>query len=296
MLRRTLQSGYRIIPHIERGIEELADVQKYNRWQIAGHSNYAAPERRSEQMVRKLNTREARRRGVFPERSLARRLSNTYAVDGKVSEPYYKVSPITITIVGFDGHPFNFKMWPVPNRTINNLIDGSGMNYGFPMMWSRCLNPDCGDHTHGEGCLINVDVDTLNKLPAPGRFEWQQLSLMRRLSRADVSFNSRFSCQLRLTEHLDGGVFALKQFHSKHLRAMATEWEEIDNYAVFALARQKKIEPWAPPIEEPLVRDFPISLDMLWSDDYEEMLQQKYPWYQRKDGFHTRPEMWSTYV
>ena len=129
--------------------------------------------------------------------------------------------------------------------------------YGWE--WWVHANSDCGDHT----CLVNVDVDTIHKLPAPTRYEYQQLALLRRLSRADVTFNSRFSCQLRLTEHLDGGVFALKQFHSRHLRAMAAEWEDIDNYAIFAQARQGKFEPWYPPIEAPLERDFPISFDML---------------------------------
>eukprot|EP00759_Apiculatamorpha_spiralis_P017948 PhF_6_TR24016/c0_g1_i1/m.33624 len=296
MLRKSLRSYYRIIPHIDRDIEELADVQQYSRWKIGSTTSYAEPERRAEQMVRKLNAREVRRRGIFPERSIARRISNTYAVDGKVCEPYYKVKMITFTVVSFDGHPFVFRMWPIPNRTINNLIDGCGMCYGYPQLWSRCLNQDCSDYNHGEGCLVNLDVDTLNKLPAPNRREYMHMTFLRRMNRGDITFNTRFSCQLRITEQMDGAVIALKQYHSRHLRAMATDWEDIDNSSLFALARQARIEPWAPPVEKPMERDFPVSLDLLWAEDYEEILQQKYPWYQRKDGFSTRPELWASYV
>eukprot|EP00760_Papus_ankaliazontas_P006923 PhM_4_TR13228/c0_g1_i1/m.25743 len=296
MLRRTLNVSYRIIPHINREIEELAHVQKYQRWSVACNDGNIRPERKVDQMVKKLNAREVRRRGIFPERSIARRMSNTYAKDGIVSEPYKKVKWITVTVVGFDGHPFKFRLWPHHNRSLNQLIDGSGMNFGHPSLWSRCLNPDCCDRLHGDGCLVNVDIDTLNRLPAPGRYEYYTLTNLQRLARGDITYNTRFSCQIKLVPELDGAVFALKQYHSAHLRGLASDWSDIDNYAVVALARQQKIMSWTPPLEKPLDAPTPVGWDLLWAEDYEEVLQQKYPWYQRKDGMHTRPKLWSAYV
>jgi len=292
----TAARPYRIIPHIDNEIEDLAEVQKSGRWFIAHRPSYCEPMKQSEVMTEKLNNRERRRNGTWPEKSIARRLSQYWAKDGKIQQPNHKTKWMTITVIGFDGHPYHFRVYPLQEMTLNALIDQSGMNHGWSTMWGRCFNVDCSDATHGDGCLVNVDLETLDRLAPPGRWEYFMLTHYRTMNRADVKFNVRFSCQIRLTEELDGGVFAMKQYYSRALREAAADWGEDDNWATIAAFRSKKVEPWAPMIEEPTKRDFPITPALLWAKDYEEVLKHKYPSYKRKDGFHTRPDYWSSYV
>lgn len=311
MLRRVLQpsaaktgaivhaaAGYRIMPHIHRDVEELAEAQSSFRWSVSARNatNLQGPPRQSETMCDRLNFREARRQGKMPEKSIIRRISEFYAVDGRVQEPHYKTKWMNITIIGFDGHPYHFRLVPMPDVTLNALIDGSGMASGWMNCFQRCQNPDCQDFLHGEGCMVNVDIDTLDKLTVPSRFEYFQLANWRMINRGDIRYNTRFSCQIKLVEELDGAVFALKQFFSKSLRETAMDWGEDDNYSVAALHKSRKVEPWAPMVEEPTRRDFPITYDLLWVKDHEEVLKYKYPNYKRRDGFHTRPDVWAWWV
>jgi hypothetical protein len=289
---------YRLLPHLDNEIEELAETQKAGRWFMGRKMNYALPPKQGEIMCEKMNMRERRRNGTLPEKSIARGMTQFWAKDGKLQrpDPNYEVKWITITIIGFDGHPYKFRTTPMPEVTLNTLIDGSGMCHGWGNMWSQCRNTDCGDFLHGDGCIVNVDIDTLDKLPVPGRWEYSSLVHYRTMNRADIKYNTRFSCQLKLTEELDGGLFALKQFYSRSLREAASDWGEDDNYATLACHKCRKIEPWAPMLEEPTLRDFNIQPEMLWSMDYETVLKHKYPYYKRKDGFHTKPEYWAAYV
>mmetsp|Transcript_71761 Transcript_71761/g.83425 ORF Transcript_71761/g.83425 Transcript_71761/m.83425 type:complete len:312 (+) Transcript_71761:40-975(+) len=288
--------SYRLIPHIDLEIEELAETQKLGRWQISHKNTLQQPLRKAEIMVDKLNFREKRRTGILPEKSIARKLSQVYAKDGKVQDSHYQVKLINITIVGFDGHPFHFRVPPMPDTTLNNLIDGSGMCHGHSNQWGKCNNPSCEDFNHGDGCLVNVDIETLDRLPPPNRFEYTSLAQWRMTDRADITYNTRFSCQIPIVPELDGGLFAMKQYWSRSLRESATHWFEHDNYATGAVMRSKKIEPWAPIIEEPTKRDYPITFDMLWANSYQEIMSHKDADYRRKDGFHTTPKMWAAYV
>lgn len=234
---------YRILPHLDNEIEELAETQKRGRWQLAYRPNYNEPPKQSELMCDRLNLRESRRNGTLPEKSIARRLSNIFAQEGRLMRPIEKTKMMTITVIGFDGHPYHLRTTPMPDSTLNHLIDGSGMNYGWPTMWGRCRNEDCGDLNHGDGCLLHVDLDTLDKLPVPGRHEYFALSHFRNLNRPDVTFAHRFSCQLKLTPDLDGSVFALKQFFSRALREQVMDWGEDDYFSTVSQFRQRKIEP-----------------------------------------------------
>jgi hypothetical protein len=289
------QRSYRVMPHLDNEVEELAETQKKGRWFMSYKPNYAEPPKQSENMCDRLNQREKRRNGNLPEKSIARRMSNIFAKDGKMQKPYDKVKTIIITVIGFDGHPYHHRVVPMPDTTLNLLIDGSGMNHGWPQQWARCKNPDCSELNHSDGCLINVDLETLERLPPPGRFEYFALTHWRNLNRPDFNYTARFSCQIKLDAELDGGVFALKQWFSRSLRESVADWGEDDAFATIACHRQRKIEPWAPPLEEPTVRDFPMSAEMLFVKDYEEVMKYKYPNYRRKDGFNSRPEYWSSY-
>lgn len=291
-----LSRSYRIISHLDEEIEELADTQRLGRWSISHKNCLQQPLKRGEIMCEKLNLREKRRTGVLPEKSIARKLSMKYQKDGKVSESKYKVKLINITIIGFDGHPFHFRLPPMPETTLNGLIDGSGICHGHQSCFTRCHNANCEDQNHGTGCLVNVDIETLDRLPPPGRYEYTALQQWRAMERADVQYNTRFSCQIPLSEELDGGLFAMKQLWTRSLRDSATGWGAMDDYATGAVMRSKKIEPWAPIIEEPTKAGFPITFDMLWAKSYQDIMQMKDPKYRRKDGFHTRPEMWGSYV
>jgi hypothetical protein len=288
--------GYRLIPHMEREVEELAETQKAGRWQMAHKGNVSEPVTRAELMCDNLNMRERRRNGTLPEKAFARNMTQFWAKDGVRQHPDYKSKMIRFTVVGFDGHPYHFKMYPMPESTLNSIIDGSGMNWGHTFHWQACKNPNCLDMNHSDGCLVNVDLETLDKLPVPGRFEYYALTHFRLLNRGDINYSSRFSCQIYITDEVDGAVFAMKQHYARSLREKVAEWGEDDTYSTLALCRCRKLEPWAPMLEEPTLRDFPITQDMLWVDDYEEILKHKYPNYKRKDGFHTKPAMWSNYV
>ena len=290
--------GYRIVPHLDDEIEELAESQKAGRWMLAHRANYQAPPLPSEIMCDKLNHRERRRSGTLPEKSTARKLSMYYAEDGVVSEtnPSYTTKWMTITVVGLDGHPYKIRTVPMIDTTLNDLIDGCGIAHGWMNHWSRCNNNDCADWIHGDGCIVNVDLETLDKLPPPGRFEYYSLSQYRGMNRGDITYNTRFSCQLKVTEELDGGLFAMKNFFSRSLREVASDWGDVDMYATLSTHKCRKIEPWAPMLEEPTVKDFPFTFDMLWATDFEEIMKHKYPRYKRKDGFHTKPETWAAYV
>lgn len=290
---------YRVIPHIEWEVEELAETQKAGRWQVHNKYTMSQPETKGEAMCHKLNFREARRRGVLPEKSIIRRVADTYGVDGKKYEndPAYQMKYINITVVGFDGHPFHFRVPPMPDVTLNALIDGSGMNMGATNYFNKCNNKDCTDAMHGEGCLINVDLETLDRLLPPGRFEYNTLNNARiGGARPDISYTSRFSCQLRITPELDGGLFAMKQINGAKLIESVQDWGHYDDLATLGYARCRQVEPFAPYMEEPLETDFPITLDMLWEDDWEEIMKHKYPKWARKDGFHTKPTAVGWYV
>lgn len=288
--------SYRIMPHIEQEIEELREVQKLGRWQMAVRPNYSEPLTSAEIMCDKLNVRERRRNGTMPEKAIARAMTQFWAKEGVLQHPTTKTKMINFTVIGFDGHPYHFKMYPMPDLTLNNIIDGSGMNHGYGQFWQLCKNISCLDMNHSDGCLINVDIETLDKLPPPGRFEYYALNHFRTHNRGDVTYSSRFSCQIQICDELDGAVFALKQLMSRSLRDKVMEWGEDDNYATISQHKCRKVEQWAPMLEEPTVRDFPVTPDLLWADDYEEILKCKYPNYKRKDGFHTKPEMWAAYV
>lgn len=288
--------GYRIIPHTDCEIEELAETQKRGRWYISHRNHMQQPLKSAEIMADKLNLREGRRTGQLPEKSIARRLSQKYAVDGKIHESSSKVRRINFTVINFDGHPFHFRMYPMPDVTLNTLIDGSGMCHGHPHHWGKCNNPDCADWTHGDGCMVNVDIETLDRLTPPNRWEYTSLNSWRAIGRPDILYNTRFSCQIRITEELDGGLFALKLLWSRSLRESVSDWGLVDDMATIHSARSKKIEPWAPILEEPTAVDFPISLDMLWATNYEDIMERKYSNYRRKDGYHTKPEFWAAYV
>lgn len=288
--------AYRVNPHIYNEIEELAETQKAGRWGIQFVGSLSAPMKKAEVMCDKLNLREQRRSGQLPEKAQARKLSQAYQKDGKVCEPEYVAKKITITVVGFDGHPYIFRLVPMPDMTLNMLIDGSGMCYGYRNYWERCSNPDCIDPNHNDGCQVNVDLETLDRLPPPGRFEHLSLEQHRSNDRPDIQYNTRFSCQLRLTEELDGALFALKNIWGKSLRTQVGSWGETDIQATISSMRSKRIEPWAPILEEPTKRSFPITLDMFWSDSYQEIMLHKYPNYRRTDGFHSKPQTWAAYV
>jgi hypothetical protein len=288
--------GYRLIPHIDNEIEELAETQKLGRWQISHKNTLQQPLRKAEIVCDKLNLREKRRTGILPEKSIARKLSQIYQKDGRVCEPDYSVKLINVTIIGFDGHPFHFRLPPMPEVSLNTLIDGSGMCHGHGNQWGKCNNPNCEDFNHGDGCIVNVDLETLDRLPPPNRYEYTSLVNWRMMDRPDVTYNTRFSCQIMLSQELDGGLFALKQYWTRSLRETATGWYQHDEYATVSAMRSKKIEPWAPLIEEPTKRDFPITFDMLWVESYQELLAMKDTSYRRRDGFHTKPQMWSLYV
>lgn len=295
-LLTTQRREYRLIPHLDREIEELAETQAAGRWQMAKKGNTSEPETHAERMCDRLNQRERRRNETIPEKSIARAMTQFWAKDGVLQHPEYKAHMLRFTVIGFDGHPYHFKMYPMPSSTLNSIIDGSGMNWGFPFYWQSCKNPNCLDMNHSDGCLVNVDLSTLDRLPPPGRFEYYALTHFRLLSRGDVNFTSRFSCQIFITDELDGAIFAMKQIWSRSLREKVAEWGEDDTYATLALVKCRKLEPWAPMLEEPTRRDFAITQDLLWADDYEEVLKHKYPNYKRKDGFHTKPEMWAQFV
>ena len=290
--------SYRVMPHIDNEIEELAETQKQGRWFMGKKVLYCAPPKQGELMCDKLNDRERRRNGTWPEKSLARGMTQLWAKDGVLQQidAHHENKIITITVVGFDGHPFHFRIPAMPDVTLNTLIDGSGICHGWGNIWGACRNSDCGDYLHGDGCLVNVDIDTLDRLPVPGRWEYSSLTHYRSMNRADIKWNTRFSCQLKLTEDLDGGLFAMKQFYSRSLREQAADWGEDDNYATLACHKCRKIEPWAPMLEEPTMRCFNLQPEMLWLSDYESVLKHKYPRYERKDGFHTKPEYWAAYV
>lgn len=290
--------GYRIIPHLDREIEELAEVQKAGRWTLSHKQNLQSPPLTSEHLIDKLNLRERRRNGTWPDKSIARKMSMLYAVDGKITtvDPGYQTKWMTITIIGLDGHPYHIRLVPMPDTTLNDLIDGCGMMHGWFNYWSRCNNQDCADFIHGDGCAVNVDLETLDRLPPPGRFEYFSLAHFRSMNRGDMQFNTRFSCQMKLTEEMDGGLFACKQYYSRSLREVASDWGEMDHYATLASHKSRKIEPWAPMLEEPTKVDFPFTYEMLYAMDYEEVMKHKYPRYKRKDGFHTRPEYWAAYT
>nr|CCC90535.1 unnamed protein product [Trypanosoma congolense IL3000] len=288
--------SYRIIPHVYNEIEELAETQEAGRWQISHRNCLQQPLKKAEIMCDKLNYREKRRTGKLPEKSITRRLSQTYAVDGKEYESKYKTKIINITIVGFDGHPYHFRTYPMPDVTLNTLIDGSGMCHGYAHYWGKCNNPDCADWNHGDGCLVNVDIETLDRLLPPNRWEYTSLTNWRSMDRPDITYNTRFSCQIPITEELDGGLFALKQYWSRALRETVSDWGLVDDMATIHSARCRRIEPWAPPLEEPTKIDFPITLDMLWAQSYQDILKAKYPNRRRKDGYHTKPEMWAAYI
>lgn len=291
--------AYRVVPHIDWEIEELAETQQAGRWQIQFKGNYQSPETPAEIMCHKLNVREARRRGVLPEKALARKLSNQYGVEGTVYAPPvgYRAKTISFTVVGFDGHPFHFRVPPMPDTTVNALIDGSGMNHGHGHFWNKCCNRDCQDPMHGEGCLINVDLETLDRLLPPGRFEYMHLNAHRMNgARPDLSFTTRFSCQIKITEELDGALFALKQINAPNLMAQTIDWSASDDLATIGYNGCRKVEPFAPYLESPTEVDFPITMDMLWTDDWEDIMMHKYPDWRRKDGYHTKPRYWVPYV
>jgi hypothetical protein len=283
---------YRVMPHINYEIEELAETQRAGRWSVNNMGQHQAPYKKAEIVCDKLNYRERRRSGIMPEKSLIRKQSQFYQKDGHVCEPHYKTKIISFTVMSFDGHPFYFRMPPMPTVTLNSLIDGSSMCQGHGMYWSKCTNPDCLDKNHGDGCLVNVDIETLDLLPPPTRWEYNSLFAARKLDRPDVTFNTRFSCQITLTEEIDGALFALKQMFSNNLRATVCQWSATDDYAVVSQMRQRKVEPWAPLVEEPLTRDFPLTLDMLWSESYQDIMRHKVPNYIRTDGTRTRPDYW----
>jgi hypothetical protein len=287
--------GYRIFPHLDTEVEEFAEINTPGKYYLGCRQLYNGAPKQGEIMLEKINQRHRKRRGTYPEKAMARRLSQMYADHGKTSVTNYTVKTMLITAVGFDGHHYKMRVTPHADMTVNHLIDGSGLNYGWPQFWGRCSNYDCSDWLHGDGCLMNCDIDTLAKLPVPTRLEWSQLTHYRSLNRADAGFNARFSCQIRISEELDGAVFALKQFNSKALRGMAMDWFEVDYTATIALHKCRRVEPWAPMLEEPTMRDFPITWEMLWANDWEAIYQEKYPNYRRKDGFHTKPESWASY-
>lgn len=292
----TALRSYRIIPHVHNEIEELAETQARGRWYISHRGCMQQPLKKGEIMCDKLNYREKRRQGVLPEKSIARRLSQDYAVDGKFHEPAAKTRIINFTVVNFDGHPFHFRTYPMPDVTLNTLIDGSGMCHGHPHHWGKCNNPDCADWNHGEGCMVNVDLETLDRLLPPNRWEYTSLCGWRNTDRADITYNTRFSCQIPITIELDGGLFALKQLWSRSLREAVSGWGYTDDQAVVCSARSKKIEPWAPPLEQPTKVDFPITLDMLWATGYQDIMAKKYSNYKRVDGYQTKPSGWAAYV
>ena len=283
---------YRVMPHINYEIEELAETQSLGRWTVMKKDFYQAPYKRAEIMCEKLNYRERRRTGILPEKSLIRKQSQFYQKDGHVCEPHYKTKYISFTVMSFDGHPFYFRMPPMPTTTLNTLIDGCSMVQGQGNYWSKCTNPDCLDPHHGDGCMVNVDIETLDNLPPPSRWEWQSLLVGRQTDRADITFTTRFSCQILLTEEIDGALFALKQMSSSNLRATICQWGPTDDYGTISSLRSKKVEPWAPIIEEPTLRDFPLTLDMLWAQSYQDIMVHKYPNYIRTDGARTRPVYW----
>ncbi|CAD2221619.1 hypothetical protein AGDE_03564 [Angomonas deanei] len=287
---------YRIIPHVYNEIEELAETQKMGRWNISHRNCMQQALKKGEIMADKLNYREKRRTGILPEKSIARRLSQTYGVDGEVVEPASKTKWINITVLGFDGHPFHFRIYPMPDVTLNTLIDGSGMCHGHSGLWGKCNNPDCADWNHGYGCMVNVDIETLDRLLPPNRWEYTSLCSWRSQNRGDITYNTRFSCQIPITEELDGGMFALKQYWSRSLRESVVSWGDVDNQATIAANRSKKIEPWAPIIEEPLKLGTPITIDMLWATSYQDIIQAKNSNYKRKDGYHTKPQNWAAYI
>jgi len=176
----------------------------------------------------------------------------------------------------------------MPETSLNTLIDGTGMCFGNPSWWSKCSNPDCQDPKHGDGCMVNIDIDTLDRMLPPSRNEYAQLRLGRLNDRPDVSYTTRFSCQIPLTEELDGALIALKQLASPGLRGRTAGWSTQDDYATVAVHRSQRIEPWAPLIEEPTL-GIPYSFDMLWAGSYQEILKMKDPGYRRTDGCATYP-------
>jgi hypothetical protein len=283
--------SYRTVPHINYEVEELAETQRRGRWSTI-QGNLQGPYKKAEIMCQKLNYREARRIGWLPEKSIIRKQSQFYQKDGHICEPHYKTKLINFTVVGFDGHPFYFRMPPMPTVTLNTLIDGTTMVHGQGNFWSKCTNPDCNDKSHGDGCMVNVDLETLDLLPPPSRSEYNHLAMHANMGRPDITFNTRFSCQITLSEELDGALFALKQFYSTNLRASVCNWSSTDDYGTFISMRSRKVEPWAPLIEEKLVQDFPYTIDMLWAESYQDIMAVKNPNYVRTDGTRTRPSHW----
>eukprot|EP00744_Colponema_vietnamica_P008602 GILI01012264.1.p1 GENE.GILI01012264.1~~GILI01012264.1.p1 ORF type:complete len:283 (-),score=61.43 GILI01012264.1:234-1001(-) len=251
--------------------------------------------KRPELMCAKLNQREARRTGVLPEKSIARKLSNFYTnKDGTVHyDEHHATHIIKFTVVGFDGHPFFFEVPPMAEATVNDLIAASGVVYGEANNFQHCANPDCYDKSHGDGCMVNIDLDTLDRLLPPNRFEYQTLTLLRMMDRADITFTTRFSCQIRITPELDGALIAMKQIMKPRLRSGVTEWGPVDDAATLNVMRSKRVEPWAPIMEEPTKRDFPIGFHHLWATNYTDLMAERDSRYQRKDGFHSKPVMWA---
>ena len=288
---------YRIMPHIYNEIEELAETQKAGRWDISHRNSLGGPLKRAEHMCNKLNEREARRNGTMPEKSIARKLSMFYTnKDGTPHYANYRVKKIKFTVIGMDGHPFHFVMPPMPEYTINNIIASSGMNYGHSLYFNACDNEDCQDFNHGDGCLVNVDLETLDRLQPPNRYEYTQLSQFRGLDHPNITFNSRFSCQVAITEELDGAVFAQASPYTRGGRAMTTDTSNFDDLGLIAGHKSKRVEPWAPILEEPTVRDFSLGYDTLWCTSYQDFMAKKYPNYKRKDGFHSKPTTWCARV
>lgn len=284
---------YRIMPHVDNEIQELAEMNRQGRW-FAPAANYCEPMRNCELLCDMLNSREARRTGQWPERAISRDLSQTYAKDGVVQEPgeAYKVKPIQFTILGIDGHPYHIRMPCAPDITLSDVIDQSGVADGWkPNQFAVCgAGPDGGTVFHEAGCLINIDIDTLDKMLPPTRWEHQQLQFYRDNDRPDVTYTSRFACCVKITEELDGAVVAMKNHINKSLRAKSMGFGEDDNYATISLHKSRKLEPWAPMVEEPTARDFPITPGLLWARSWQDIYKHKYKDYVRHDGHHSHPE------
>ena len=59
-LLATQRREYRLIPHMDREVEELAETQKAGRWMMAKRGNVSEPETQAERMCDKINLRVAR--------------------------------------------------------------------------------------------------------------------------------------------------------------------------------------------------------------------------------------------
>jgi len=95
-----------------------------------------------------------------------------------------------ITFIDFDGNP------TYVNANVGDSIMDAAVTNDVPG-----IDADCGGACACATCHIYVDPDWLGKLIEPDEIEAEMLGVAE-----DVKDNSRLSCQIEVTEEMDGMV------------------------------------------------------------------------------------------